>query len=273
LLKRKTIPHTNINELSQMKVPALRGIGRRNNLLILETIAMEGPLLKYDVYKKLKKRGIEEYSTVTRRIDSLRKRGYLDEAGRRITARGKRKAESMYGLTWKGFIASLVSEKVKRDVLQVVEKNPLLVIPEKEFVLLVLKDIFNSEEVERIADIMLHGYLKAIPNLEDIKKEELGIWILPALREIPPDIMKTEMTEEKKDLTKLLDNPRILQYVKDRILPKISEYENNLYVLFQFFRLLNQVGDFIKELHPEDKPIPSERLKEYLRNIKPEEIA
>ena len=139
--------------------------------------------------------------------------------------------------------------------------------------MLVLKDIFNSEEVERIADIMLYGYLKAIPNLEDIEKEELGIWILPALREIPPDIMKTEMTDEKKDLTKLLDNPRILQYVKDRILPKISEYENNLYVLFQFFRLLNQVGDFIKELHPEDKPKPSERLKEYLRNIKPEEIA
>jgi hypothetical protein len=256
-----------------MKIPALKGIGRRNNLLILETIATEGPLLKYDVYKKVKKRGIEEYSTVTRRIDFLREKGYLNEAGRRITARGKRKAESMYGLTWKGFIASLVSGKVRRDALQVVEKNPLLVFPEKEFVLLVLKDIFNSEEIERIADIILYGYLKAIPNLEDIEEEKLGIWILPALGEIPPDMMKTEMTEEKKDLTRLLDNPRILQYVKDRILPKISEYGKNLYLLFQFFRLLNQVGDFIKELHPEDKPRPSERLKEYLKNIKLEENA
>jgi len=273
LLKQDAILHTNVNELSQMKIPALKGIGRRNNLLILETIATEGPLLKYDVYKKLKKKGIEEYSTVTRRIDSLKEKGYLNEADRRITARGKRKAESMYGLTWKGFIASLVSGKVRRDVLQVVEKNPLLVIPEKEFVLLVLKDIFNSEEVERIADIILYGYLKTIPNLEDIKEEKLGIWILPAFGEILPSIMKTEMTGEKKDLTKLLDNPRILQYVKDRILPKISEYEKSLYLLSQFFRLLNQVGDFIKELHPEDKPKPSERLKEYLKNIKLEEIA
>jgi DNA-binding MarR family transcriptional regulator len=256
-----------------MKIPALRGIGRRNNLLILETIATEGPLLKYDVYKKLKKRGVEEYSTVTRRIDSLKGKGYLDEAGKRITARGKRKAESMYGLTWKGFIASLVSEKVRRGALQVVEKNPLLVIPEKEFVLLVLEDIFNPEEVERIADTILCGYLKAIPNLEDIEEEKLGMWILPALGEVRPDIMKTDMTEEKKDLTKLLDNPRILQYVKDRILPKISEYEKNLYLLFQFFKLLDQVGNFIKGLHPEDKPKPSERLKKYLKNVKLEEIA
>jgi hypothetical protein len=50
---------------------------------------------------------------------------------------------------------------------------------------------------------------------------------------------------------------------------RISEYEKYLYVLPQFFKLLNQVGDFIKELRPEDKPKPSERLKEYLKNMKP----
>jgi hypothetical protein len=273
LLKQNVIPHTNIEEFAQMKIPVLKGIGRRNNLLILETIGIEGPLLKYDVYKKLKKRGIEEYSTITRRIDSLKERGYLSEADKRVTARGKRKAESMYGLTWKGFIASLVSEKVRGDALRVVEKNPLLVIPEKEFVLLVLEDIFNSKEIERMADIMLHSYLKVIPSLEDIEEGTLGMWVFPALREIPPDVMKTQMTEEKKDLTRLLDNPRILQYVKDKILPKISEYGRTLYLLFQFFTFLNQVGDFIKELHPNDKPKPSERLKEYLKDMKLEEIA
>jgi hypothetical protein len=41
------------------------------------------------------------------------------------------------------------------------------------------------------------------------------------------DIIKVEMTEQKKDLTILLDNPRIL--------PKDSEYEKYLYVLLQFF--------------------------------------
>jgi hypothetical protein len=273
LLKQNTSPHTNLNELAQLKIPALKGIGRRNNLLILETIATEGPLLKYDVHKRLKKRGIQEYSTVTRRIDSLKERGYLDEAAKRITARGKRKAESMYGLTWKGFVASLVSRKVRRDALQVVERNLLLAIPEKEFVLLVLKEILNPGEVERIAEIVLEAFLKAIPNLEEIEEGKFAMWILPALGQIPPDVMKAEITEEKKDLTRLLDNPRILQYVKVRILPRISEFEQNLYLLFQFFKWLNQVGDFIKELHSEDERKPSERLKEYLKSAKPEEIA
>jgi hypothetical protein len=153
--------------------------------------------------------------------------------------------------------------------LQVIERNPLLIIPEKEFVLLILKDLFNPEEVGRIANIVLYGYLKAIPNLEDIEEEKLGTWVLPALGEIPPDAIKAEMLEQKKDLTRLLDNPRILQYVKDKILPRIAEYEKNLNLFLQFLKLLHQVGDFIRELNPESKPRPSEKLKEYLKNMKP----
>ena len=46
----------------------------------------------------------------------------------------------------------------------------------------------------------------------------------------------------------------------------ISEYESNFYVLYQFFKTLNVVGNFIQELEPENNP--SERLKEYLGNLK-----
>lgn len=270
MLKQNRILHINLDELSQMKIPALKGMARTNNLLILKTIATEGPLLKYDVYKKLKKKGIAEYSTVTRRIDSLKERGYLDEAGKRNTERGKQKAESMYGLTWKGFIASVAGRKVEQDVLQVIEKNSLLVIPEKEFILLVLRDIFDPKEVEKITNLLLYGFLRAIPNLENIEEEELGMWLLHGIREIPPHIIKiNEISEKKKDLTKLLDNPRILQYIKERILPMISEWKRNFYVLFQFFDMLNKLGNFVRELRPEDEP--SERLKEYLETVKLEE--
>lgn len=270
MLKQNRILHINLDELSQMKIPALKGRARTNNLLILKTIATEGPLLKYDVYKKLKKKGIAEYSTVTRRIDSLKERGYLDEAGKRITERGKQKAESMYGLTWKGFIASVAGRKVEQDVLQVIEKNSLLVIPEKEFILLVLRDIFDPKEVEKITNLLLYGFLRAIPNLENIEEEELGMWLLHGIREIPPHIIKiNEISEKKKDLTKLLDNPRILQYIKERILPLISEWKRNFHVLFQFFDMLNKLGNFVRELRPEDEP--SERLKEYLETVKLEE--
>ncbi len=269
MLDQNRISHINFEDLAQIKIPALRGRAKINNLLILETLATEGPLLKYDVHKKLKKRGIPEYSTITRRIDSLRKKGYLDEADKRITERGKRKAESMYGLTRKGFIASLVNKKVRKHVLQVIEKAPLLVIPEKEFVLLVVREILDPKEVETITSYLLYGYLKAIPDLESIEEEELGLWIFQALREIPSKGINVTEISKKKDLTRLLDNPRILQYVKERILPLISEYERNFYVLFQLFKVLNQIGDYVKELRPEDKP--SDRLKEYLKTLKLEE--
>lgn len=264
--------HINFDELSQMKIPALRGRARPSTLLILETIATEGPLLKYDVYKRLEKRGIAQYSTVTRRIDSLREKGYLNEAAQRNTERGKREAESMYGLTWKGLIASLVSQKVRENALHAMGKNPLVAIPEKEFVLLVISEIFDRKELEKIASILLYGFLKAIPNLENIGEEEMLIWIPQALKEIPPDTMRLiEISEKKKDLTRLLDNPRILQYLKEKIIPRISEYERNFYMMFQFFRVLKQLSDFVSQLGPEDKP--SERLKEYLKTMRIEDSA
>ena len=268
--KQNIIPHTNFDELFQIKIPALKGRARTTNLLILETIATYGPLLKYDVYKRLNNRGITEYSTVTRRIDSLRERGYLGEANQRMTERGKRRAESMFGLTWKGFIASFVSKAVREDALQVIEKNPLLFIPEKEFVLLVVREVFDSKEIEKITALLLQGCLEAIPNLEIIEEYQLALYVLQGMREIPPDLMRiSEIPEKKKDLTKLLDNPRILKLVKEKILPILSEWQKNLYVMFQIFKVMNQVGDFIKKLQPDDKP--SERLKEYLKTLKVDE--
>jgi len=270
LLIEERFPHVNFDELCQTKIPALKGRAEVSNLLILETIAIDGPSLKYDVWKKLKRKGIEEYSTITRRIDSLRKKGYLAEAGRRFAKRGKQEAQSMYGLTWKGFIASFASPKVRQSVLQVVERNPPLVLPQKEFVLLVLGEVFEAKEIEEIVYLLISGCLRVIPNFEAIDEEELAIWILHGLREIPPDIVKINTTTEKaKDLTKLLDNPKILQYLKEKIIPMIAEWERNFSVLFQFFKLINEVGEFIKELCPMDRP--SEKLRGYLKTMKLEE--
>jgi hypothetical protein len=269
LLAQEGIPHINLDELYEMKIPALRGRAKTSNLLILETIALSGPLLKYGVWKKLEKRGIPEYSTITRRIDSLKKKGYLAEAGKRSTQRGKQKAESVYGLTWKGFIASFINEKVRKDFIQVIERNPLLVFPEKEFALIVVKEVFSTEELEKIVNLLIYGCLRVIPNLEGVKEEELAIWILHGLREIPPDLIKINMPEKTKDLTRLLDNPKILEFVRERIVPTIAEWARNFFVLSNLFRLLNEVGEFISRLDPKDKP--SEKLKEYLKTVNLEE--
>ena len=43
----------------------------------------------------------------------------------------------------------------------------------------------------------------------------------------------------------------------------ITEYKGKFYILFQFFEILDELGDFIKKLQPRDKP--SEALKKYFK--------
>jgi hypothetical protein len=254
--------HINLEELFEIKIPALKTKGKNTNILILETLATEGPLLKYDVYKKLKDKGIKDYSTIARRIDNLRKKGYIDNADTRNTKRGKQEPETRYGLTWKGFITSLVSNNVRKNSLEVIEKNVLLAFPEKEFALLVIKDVFTQEEVETIANCLIYGYLKAIPNLESINEKDFWVWIPQALKEIPYQEIDLKMLE-KKDLFKLLDNPKILSYLQARILPLVPEYKKQIDVIASILTIACQIAEYIKELNPEDNP--SEKLKEKLK--------
>ena len=263
MLKQNTIQHTNVNELSQMKIPALKGIGRRNNLLILETIATEGPLLKYDVYKKLKKRGIEEYSTVTRRIDSLREKGYLNEADRRITARGKRKAESMYGLTWKGFIASVTIEEVRENILRVLKINPLLVFPEKEIILPIVEEITSQEEIETITISVLEAFLKTIPDLELIEDQQLFFMLMSALGELklPKDFKLSRIPD---DAWELLDRPAILKVVKEKIVPFFKQYTDGIKAMYLLVSAFDGFDKFFYEL--DFKNQPSKKIRKFVES-------
>ena len=92
--------HTNFDTLVKSKIAALNGRGAEYNRHILNDIAMNGHLLPYDVVNNLKSKGLFEriyYPTVIRRIKDLEKKGYLAEAGKRVTKRGKQTEESMYG--------------------------------------------------------------------------------------------------------------------------------------------------------------------------------
>ena len=70
--------HIECEEIIRAKVPAFQGRDAKNNKLVLETFALHGPLIKYDVFKALKSKGVKHYPTISRRVDDLRKRGYLD---------------------------------------------------------------------------------------------------------------------------------------------------------------------------------------------------
>jgi hypothetical protein len=270
LSKKTTHPHSNLNELVKARIPALGKRAAENNKAILEKVALEGPLLKYDVSKSLNL-SLSDYGTISRRIDALTKAGYLDEAGKRATRRGKQTKQSLYGLTWRGFIASLSIQEVRENTLQVLKRNPLLAFPEKEIVLLVLEELVTQRELETIARTILEAFLKTIPNLELVENEPMSMlaW-LSSIKEIKfPEAFKLSRLEhDAGELLKLLDKPAILQAVKEKLVPLVKQKTMETEAMYQMFLVLSEIGEFISNLEVEDQP--SKKIREYYENkLKP----
>ena len=268
--KTSSYQHSNFNELVRAKIPSLGKRAAENNRAILEKIALEGPLLKYDVSKSLNL-SISDYGTISRRIDALTKTGYLEEAGKRATRRGKQTEQSLYGLTWRGFIASLTIKEVRENTLQVLNRNPLLAFPEKEIILLVVKELVTRQEVETIARTILEAFLKTIPNLELVENEPMSMiaW-LSSIKEIklPDGFELSRIQQDAGELLRLLDKPAILQVVKKKIVPLIKQKTMETKAMYQIFLVLNEVGEFISNLEVEDQP--SKKVREFYENeLKP----
>lgn len=260
--KTNTIPHINsLHELVSVKIPALSGRGAENNRLILKNIAMNGPMLKYDVHKNIQ---IGRYSTVSRRVDNLTERSYLSEAGKRTTERGKQTEESMYGLTWRGFIASITIKEVRENILQVLRSNSLLAFPEKETVLLILEELVTQQELETIARSVLEAFLRIIPNLELVDNDSLLAWFL-AIREKPELPDSFTLSKMPKDAWELLDRPTILKVVKEKIIPLVKQKTREITVMYQIFSVFDEVGSFISDLEVEDRP--SKKVKEFIKTM------
>jgi len=182
-------------------------------MLILKTLALDGSLIKYDIFKALKESGEEtHYPTISRRVDNLLGRGYLEIVGKRTITVGKRKDKSSkYGLSWKGFLASLTIESVAQGILNVLVKNPQLKLPfPRKATLRIVREIFTDRELKIIARALLTGYLKAIPkDLEFLRQDQLVAYLLPAITEAP----QTQEKFEEKDLSRLLQIPEVLDFV------------------------------------------------------------
>ena len=219
--------HIESDEIIRAKVPAFQGRDARNNKLVLETLALRGSLIKYDIFKALKSKGVKHYPTISRRVDNLRQRGYLDVAGKRLIIVGRRKEQSpTYSLTWRGFIASLAIETVTEEIPTVLENNPLLEfdlpyeVP-KEMIIDVLKELFTSREIGIVLHALLVGFLTALPrNIESIKQENYFAYLVPGLLETP-EIRKRF---ERKDLNKVLQIPGLLEMAFDLV----KTYERQL---------------------------------------------
>jgi len=234
-----------LKKLVLSKIPAFQGRDARNNQLILETLALTGPLIKYDIFKELKKVGVKHYPTISRRVDDLKRRGYIETAGTRLVKVGKRREESStYGITWRGFIASLAIETIRKNIPIVLERNFLLekVLPEsvpKQIIINILNELFSQEELEVITGALLEGFLRAIPeNIELIKEEEYIAYIIPALIKSPNVWSKIS----EKDLSKLFQ----IQGMPELFLKLIENFETQLIEMLEVIQTIKkQLKQFI----------------------------
>lgn len=76
------------------------GREERLNKAIFQILAMKGPLIRYEIYKMLRKeRGLSKtrYDVLSRRMKRLERRGYVERAGTKKTQPGPRRP--LYRLT------------------------------------------------------------------------------------------------------------------------------------------------------------------------------
>ena len=105
-----------------------------------------------------------------------------------------------------------------------------------------------------------YGYLFSnAPPLEKISEKELLPWAEPILRAAP----RFEINREKTmNLLTLLDNRKILEYIKEKIIPRITAYKNQVFETYQLLSIVDEVGQSVLKLNIDDRP--SKRVEEML---------
>ncbi|MHA1941421.1 MAG: hypothetical protein ACXAB2_05535 [Candidatus Hodarchaeales archaeon] len=249
------------NSLIQLKIPAYSGRSANNNKRIIECVATNGPLLKYGIAQQA---GIIQYSTVSRRVDDLLQRKYLGIAGKKITERGRQSEEIAYGLTWRGFIASLVIGTVQENILYVVRVNPLLELPEKEAIIQTLEEIVTAQELQIIAQSLIEAYLRNIINLELDPIPTNAIMFFLAIRGtvLPDNFTLSKIPKDAWELLTLIDKPVILRAIQQRIIPYLKQKTIEMKTVYLVMNILNDFGDFLSKLHIENSP--STQVREYI---------
>lgn len=189
-----------------MHIGAFRGKDSENNRVILEALALNGSLIKWDIYKAVKKETRITWSTVSRRVDDLKERGYVMETGKRKIRVGRRVEDSpLYGLMWKGLIASLTSDQVRNNIINVLEKNPQIDRSINQL-LPVAREIFAVDEIRYMTQKLFEA-IRVVPlELESANEKEMILYTIPALD-------KVGFTIPEIDLSKLEQKPEFLKFL------------------------------------------------------------
>jgi len=273
-------------QLIETKIPIFKGKGAKNNKIVIKALALYGPLIKYDIFKVAQRIGSKKrvyYETLSRRVDDLKNKDYIKQAGTRTITVGKRKDKSpTYGLTWRGLIASLVFEDVRSNTLSTIKKNLHSALPRKislgnleleagetyPLILEFMAKAYPPEVLEAWITAGLLSFLRQTPSIERIEQEDLWGYALPTVREAASEVNRSYPQEAKARigaLAELLDNPKTLELAKKGIPAIANYYSQQLEALQSIVMILNAVRQVILDLKPEDKA--SEKVMQELPKL------
>jgi hypothetical protein len=233
------LAETDTTAISRLKIRALSGKDAPNNVAILRLIALRGPMNKYDLFSVLPGKNLpgkkkeKNYPTVSRRVDDLVSRGYLAVAGSKITREGTKRQEkvNVFGLTWRGLIASLSEEEVVVDVVSVLQRHEKsLQFPGRDIAMKVLERW--PEDARHDAKLLWTSVLKVLPSdIEEIPQDRYAAYLLPSIATIDEQLSLPQRMDSGF-FQELLKDPTIREWAKRETVKTIQQLRKQL-TIFQ----------------------------------------
>jgi hypothetical protein len=109
------------------RLSVFKGREARLNRAIFHILALQGPLITYDIHKEVKaQRGLRrtKYTNVLRRIRALEESGYLEKAGKRKTLAGSEGV--LYKLSSKTYLALLLNKINLDSFIQTADEDTII---------------------------------------------------------------------------------------------------------------------------------------------------
>ena len=109
------------------RISVFKGREAKLNFAIFHILALQGPLIIYDIHKEVKaKRGLKrtKSTNVLRRIRALEESGYLEKAGTRKTLPGSERV--LYRLSSKAYLALLLNKINLDSFIQTADEDTII---------------------------------------------------------------------------------------------------------------------------------------------------
>jgi hypothetical protein len=192
----------------RIKIPALGGLGADNNRRILKEIALHGSKSQYDLIQKTK----IDKGTISRRVNYLHKKSYLGITKKIPRVRAYDTLKNLYGLTWKGLIASLYESDVRANIVKVLSNNPLMSHLPLGILFTALRKyrVFTERELEQITKEFFIQVVQTLPSdIEVLENLEIATFIPPVFNLLEKYLPNFD-EQKRRNLLSALDNSGLI---------------------------------------------------------------